>query len=478
LYFIISNFFEGFFEKNFFLFEIINNLNFYLSAFDRLLYGFDFNLISLSFIFVTFILIFLSLFYNYLINIPFNFLFCYLLVLLQFLLCNFFLSSSLLDFYIFFECILIPMFLIIGLWGSRHRKIHAAYQFFFYTLIGSIFLLILLILFEEIFDIYTFYEVFFYFNFIFEDNVPFYLSFLIFLFFFISLAIKVPLFPFHIWLPEAHVEAPTAGSVILAGILLKLGGFGFLKIFFFCIPFITSYFMFILILFSLLGIIYSSVITLAQIDLKKIIAYSSIIHMSYAILGLASFNNEGFLGSYYLMFSHSFVSSGLFFIIGFLYDRYHTRNIYYYGGLALTMPLLSISFFLLTLANVGFPGTSSFIGEFLICISFFENSFFILLFSSIPLFFNAIFSFWLYNRVIFGYTRITKENISLKRVLINFYDMNFSEFLILLPLLVFIIVFGLYHLSINYLLLNITSLIFEQNILNFSDDSFFFFLTK
>jgi len=237
-------------------------------------------------------------------------------------------------FYVFFESVLIPMFLIIGVWGSRERKIRAAYQFFLYTLIGSLFMLlaILLIYFQVgTTDLQVLMTTEF------SERRQFFL----WLAFFLSFAVKVPMIPFHIWLPEAHVEAPTSGSVILAGILLKLGTYGFLRFSIPLFPEATVYFTPSIYTLSVLGIIYASFTTLRQIDLKKIIAYSSVAHMGFVTLGLFSLNTQGIEGAILLMLSHGFVASALFLCIGILYDRTHTRLIRYYGGLVQTMPLFS-----------------------------------------------------------------------------------------------------------------------------------------
>jgi proton-translocating NADH-quinone oxidoreductase chain M len=332
-------------------------------------------------------------------------------------------------FYVFFESVLIPMFLIIGIWGSRERKIRAAYQFFLYTLIGSLFMLlaILLIYFQVgTTDLQVLMTTEF------SERRQFFL----WLAFFLSFAVKVPMIPFHIWLPEAHVEAPTSGSVILAGILLKLGTYGFLRFSIPLFPEATVYFTPLIYTLSVLGIIYASFTTLRQIDLKKIIAYSSVAHMGFVTLGLFSLNTQGIEGAILLMLSHGFVASALFLCIGILYDRTHTRLIRYYGGLVQTMPLFSFFFFVFTLGNLSLPGTSSFVGEFLILLGVFQTNTFIATLAATGMILGGAYSIWLYNRVVFG---------NLKPIYLNqFADLNRREFFILLPFVVCIFWMGVY----------------------------------
>jgi proton-translocating NADH-quinone oxidoreductase chain M len=367
-----------------------------------------------------------------------------LLISCNLLLSLIFLSTDLFIFYFFFELILIPMFFLISQWGSRLRKIHASIQFFLYTIIGSLIFLFGLI----------------YFNINYETTDILILKYLIitkndqillFLTFFLAFAIKVPIYPFHLWLPEAHVEAPTAGSVLLAGILLKLGTYGFLKFFFLLLPLGSLYFLPIINMLCIIGVIFSSFIILRQIDIKKIIAYSSVIHMNYTILGLFNIDFINFYGSYFLMLSHGIISSALFICIGFLYERYHTRIIFYYGNLVTVMPLLSIFFLLFTLGNIGFPSTSSFVGEFLIFIGLFKSNLFIAILTLFGLFISVIYSFLLYNKIFFFN--------SLKNItyFIKYSDLNKREFIILLILFTFMFFYGVYTKSffnIHYYILN------------------------
>lgn len=350
------------------------------------------------------------------------------LLLISFILFNIFCSLDLIFFYIFFESILIPMFILIGVWGSRQRKIHAVYQFFFYTLIGSLFMLLgIMFVFSSInsTDIRILYT----------TNFSFYRQCILWISFFLAFCVKVPLFPFHIWLPEAHVEAPTVGSVILAGVLLKLGTYGILR---FIIPvFCDATYFFIPFVYTMciIGIIYTCLSTIRQIDLKKIIAYASVSHMSFVILGLFSSNLQGICGSIFLMLSHGIVSSGLFFCIGCVYDRYKTRLLRYYSGLVLTMPIFSFCFFVLILSNISFPGTSSFVGEFLILIGLFENNHFAAIVSTFSVILTAVYSVWLYNRMIFNQLSVNK--------IINYSDFSKKEFFIGFSFCFLTVLFGI-----------------------------------
>ena len=321
------------------------------------------------------------------------------------------------------------MFLIIGIWGSRNRKIRAAYQLFLFTLVGSLLMLISIIF------IYSFTgstDLKFLLNF----QFPKFIQLFLWLSFFFSLAVKIPMVPFHLWLPEAHAEAPTAGSVILAGILLKIGGYGFLRFSIPLFPEATIFFSPLVFILSLIAIIYGSLTTLRQIDLKKIIAYSSIAHMGFVTIGIFSLTVQGIEGSILLMISHGFVSSALFFCIGILYDRYSTRIIKYYSGLVQSMPLFSIYFFFFLFANIGFPCTSSFVSELLILIGLSKISLFITFLCAIGIILSAAYSIWLLNRVLFG---ILKLNF------IKFYqDISRREFFILFYLTLNVFWIGLY----------------------------------
>lgn len=335
---------------------------------------------------------------------------------------------DLLLFYIFFESILIPMFLIIGIWGSRERKIHAAYQFFLYTLLGSVLMLLgILIIYYEVGT--TDIQVLLINNF--SENK----QKLLWLAFFASFAVKVPMVPVHIWLPEAHVEAPTAGSVLLAGILLKLGTYGFLRFSIPLFPDASVFFIPLIYTLSIIAIIYTSLTTLRQIDLKKIIAYASVGHMSFVTLGMFSFNIQALEGSILIMLSHGIVSSALFLSIGIIYDRYKTRILKYYRGLALVMPIYALLFMIATLANMSFPGTSSFVGEFLTLVGAFQSNITITVLASVAIILGAAYSIWLYNRIIFG---------TLSNYIQKYNDINKREFVILIPFIFLILLMGIY----------------------------------
>lgn len=369
-----------------------------------------------------------------------------LFFIIEFLLINVFSVLDILLFYIFFEAILIPMFIVIGIWGSRIERVYAAYQFFFYTLLGSLFMLL------GVLSIYSYTGST---DFFILLNTNFSKSRQIFLWvsFFASFAVKIPMFPFHIWLPQAHVEAPTAGSVLLAGILLKLGGYGFLRFSIPMFPFASKFFMPLVFTLSVIAIIYASLTTIRQIDLKRIIAYSSVAHMNYVTLGLFSFNLQGIEGSILLMLSHGLVSSALFLCVGMLYDRFKTRIIRYFGGFTQLMPIFSIIFLFLTFSNISFPGTSGFIGEMLILMGIFEINKWIALISTFGTILGAVYSVWLFNRIFFGQV----NPIFIKK----YSDMNRREFFIILPLIFLILLMGIYpSIFLNTMHYSVSSILF------------------
>nr|NP_066468.1 NADH dehydrogenase subunit 4 [Rhodomonas salina]AAG17739.1 NADH dehydrogenase subunit 4 [Rhodomonas salina] len=367
-----------------------------------------------------------------------------------FLLINIFLIVvfSVLDiliFYIFFESILIPMFLVIGIFGSKTRKIKAAYQFFLYTLLGSVLMLlsIFLIFFEAG---STDFQILLSVKFSEKKQL------LLWLAFFISFAIKIPMFPLHIWLPEAHVEAPTAGSVILAGVLLKMGAYGFVRFSLTFFPIASVFFCPLIFVLSLLAVLYTSLTTLRQVDLKKIIAYSSVAHMGLVTIGIFSFNLYGLEGSFLMMISHGFVSSALFLLVGMLYEKHHSRLIKYYGGIAQIMPLYTFFFLFFSVANLGFPGTSSFCAEFLILLGAFQVNTFVATFSSLGMVFSAAYCLWLSNRLLFGQLRVYYVS--------SYCDLQKKDFAILFPLSFFTLFLGVYpEIFLDYIHASISNLI-------------------
>lgn len=300
-----------------------------------------------------------------------------------------------LGFYIFYEAVLIPVFLIIGVWGARVQKINAAYYFFFYTLIGSLLMFISILL---IFFITGSTDLHYILAFQFSDNF----QILIFLAFFASFAVKLPAFPFHIWLPLAHVEAPVAGSVLLAGVLIKLGSYGLIRFSLAITPWAAQYFAPLVFTLAILGVIYASLATIRQTDLKRIIAYSSIGHMGIVTIGIFSFNVEGIVGSIFLQLAHGIVSSALFIVVTLLYDRFHTRIFKYFRGVTLSMPLFSSFFLFFTLGNIAVPGTSNFIGEILSLAAAVKNNIFVAVMAASGMVLSAAYGLFLFNRICFG----------------------------------------------------------------------------
>ena len=407
-------------------------------------FAFTFGLdgISIFFFVLSSFLIFLCILFLWETNLLKEYIIALLLIDLFLLLV--FSALDVLIFYICFEAILIPMYLIIGVWGSRERKIRAVYLFFFYTLFGSLLMLLGLMYIYSVCGTLNF-EYLLSYNFTFNEQCWLWLAF------FLSFASKVPMFPFHVWLPEAHVEAPTVGSVLLAGILLKLGVYGFLRFSLTLFPEASLYYSPLVYLLSSLGVIYASFSAIRQTDLKRIIAYSSVAHMNLVMLGIFSFNVIGLEGSILQSVSHGFVAGAMFLLIGVLYDRYHSRFLYYYGGLVHMMPIYSVLLLIFTMANIALPGTSSFVGEFLLLTGIYKTNIVACIIGTTGVILCGAYSLWLYNRIIFGNLKISYT--------IKFKDMNLREFVILLPLLIFVIFMGIYpsffsdfiHLSTNNL---------------------------
>ncbi|WP_039758614.1 NADH-quinone oxidoreductase subunit M [Bartonella queenslandensis] len=331
-------------------------------------------------------------------------------------------------FYVFFEGSLIPMFIIIGVWGGA-RRVYASIKFFLYTLLGSVLMLVALMAMywqAETLDIPT----------LLNYQFPAHMQIWLWLAFFASFAVKMPMWPVHTWLPDAHVEAPTAGSVILAGVLLKLGGYGFLRFSLPMFPIASADFAPFVFTLSLIAIIYTSLVALVQSDIKKLIAYSSIAHMGYVTMGIFAANEQGIQGAIYQMLSHGIVSAALFLCVGVIYDRLHTREISAFGGLVNNMPKYAVVFLIFTMANVGLPGTSGFLGEFLTLIGVFQVNKLIVVLATTGVILSAAYALYLYRRVVFG--SLDKENL---KVLI---DLSSREKFILYPMVILTIFFGIY----------------------------------
>jgi NADH-quinone oxidoreductase subunit M len=351
---------------------------------------------------------------------------CFLV--LETLMIGVFTALDLVLFYVFFEAGLIPMFIIIGVWGGK-RRVYASFKFFLYTLLGSVLMLlaIMAMFFQSgTTDIPT----------LLTHDFPVGMQTWLWLAFFASFAVKMPMWPVHTWLPDAHVEAPTAGSVILAGILLKMGGYGFLRFSLPMFPDASLYFQPLVFALSVVAIIYTSLVALMQEDMKKLIAYSSVAHMGFVTLGVFAMNQEGIQGAIFQMLSHGLVSSALFLCVGVIYDRMHTREIAAYGGLVNNMPKYAVAFLIFTMANVGLPGTSGFVGEFLTLFGVFRVNTWVALFSTTGVILSASYALWLLRKIIFG--ALTKE--SLKALL----DLSRREKAILYPLIALVIFFGVY----------------------------------
>ena len=339
-----------------------------------------------------------------------------------------FCSLDLVIFYLFFEAGLIPMFLIIGIWGGA-RRVYSAFKFFLYTLLGSVLMLVAIISIYWIAgttDIIQLYEL----------GIDVKYQNLLWLAFFSSFAVKTPMWPVHTWLPDAHVEAPTAGSVLLAAILLKMAGYGFIRFSLGLFPVASELFTPLVYSLSLIAIIYASLVALMQEDMKKLIAYSSVAHMGFVTLGIFTITQQGIEGSIIQMISHGLVSAALFLCVGVVYDRMHSRLIKTYGGLVSVMPKYSILFMLFTLAALGLPGTSGFIGEFLILMGAFKDNFLVAVIASFGVIFGAAYMLWLYRRVVFG-NLINKD-------LLKIPDLDNSEKFILWILAIPVLFFGFY----------------------------------
>ena len=366
-----------------------------------------------------------------------------------------FCSLDLVIFYLFFEAGLIPMFLIIGIWGGD-RRVYSAFKFFLYTLLGSVLMLVAIITIYWMTgttDVIALYEI----------GIDTKFQNLLWLAFFSSFAVKTPMWPVHTWLPDAHVEAPTAGSVLLAAILLKMAGYGFIRFSVGLFPVASQYFVPLVFSLSLIAIIYTSLIALMQEDMKKLIAYSSVAHMGFVTMGIFTMTPEGIEGSIFQMISHGIISAALFLCVGVVYERMHTREISKYGGLVSVMPRYAVIFMIFTLGGLGLPGTTGFVGEFLILLGTFKVNFLVATIASLGVILGAAYMLWLYRRVVFGV--ITNSEVNKLK------DLNSSEIIILSVLAFVSIIFGFYPEP----LLNTTSMsveglieLFNSNLNNYT----------
>ena len=349
-------------------------------------------------------------------------------LILETLMGRAFVSLDIFLFYVFLEAGLIPMFLIIGIWGGE-RRVYSTFKFFLYTLAGSVFMLLAII---YIFITAGTTDVSYLLDYNFTRNE----QIVLWLAFFASFMVKIPMWPFHTWLPDAHVEAPTAGSVILAGVLLKMAGYGFIRFSIGFFPEASELFAPLIFTLSIVAIIVTSLIALVQEDMKKLIAYSSVAHMGFVTLGIFTFTVQGIEGSVIQMISHGIVSAALFLCVGVVYDRLHTREISRYGGLVSKMPMYAFTFMIFILASLGLPGTSGFVGEFLVLLSIFSINTYFAVFATTGVVLAATYSLWLYRRMIFG--ALIKDDLS------EMLDLTRREIIIFVPLITLTIFIGIY----------------------------------
>ncbi|MEO5354503.1 MAG: NADH-quinone oxidoreductase subunit M, partial [Magnetococcus sp. XQGC-1] len=355
-----------------------------------------------------------------------------------------FCALDLVLFYILWEAMLIPMFLIIGVWGGPNR-VYAAYKFFLYTLAGSVFMLVAILAVGHQSSTFSIPDLM---------GFPFSFHFQVWIFlgFFASFAVKVPMWPFHTWLPDAHVQAPTAGSVILAGVLLKMGAYGFLRFSLPMLPDASRYFIPFIFALSMVAVVYTALVALVQKDLKKLVAYSSVSHMGFVTIGLFTFNQQGVEGGILQMVNHGIVSGALFLLVGVVYDRMHTREIASYGGVVSSMPVYAVIFMLFTMASVGLPGTNGFVGEFLILLGAFMANKAVATIAATGLVLGASYMLWMFKKVVFGEVK-SPEVAALS-------DMNLREVVTFAPLIVMVFWIGFYpgpflevlHASVEQLL--------------------------
>ena len=365
-------------------------------------------------------------------------------LLLECMMIGVFCALDFVLFYLFFEGGLIPMFLIIGVWGGP-RRVYSSFKFFLYTLLGSVLLLLAMI--------YMYFEVG-------TTDIPTLMGYgfsaeaqtWLWLALFASFAVKMPMWPVHTWLPDAHVEAPTAGSVILAGVLLKMGGYGFLRFSLPMLPLASDLFVPLIFTLSVVAVVYTSLVALMQEDMKKLIAYSSVAHMGFVTIGIFTFNTQGIEGGIFQMLSHGIVSAALFLVVGVVYDRIHSREIAHYGGLVNRMPIYAFTFMIFMLASVGLPGTAGFVGEILVLVGVYQVNTWVAALTALGVILGAAYMLWLYRRIIFG--QLEKDD--LKQIT----DMNAREIALFAPLVILAVLMGIYpapfldvmHVSVDNLI--------------------------
>jgi len=368
-------------------------------------------------------------------------------LVLETMMVGMFAAQDFVIFYVFFEGVLIPMFLIIGIWGGA-RRVYASFKFFIYTFSGSVLMLLALLAmwnYAGTTDMAV----------LTGTHFPARMQTWLFLAFFASFAVKVPMWPVHTWLPDAHVEAPTAGSVILAGVLLKMGAYGFIRFSIPMLPDASQRFAPFMLALGVIAVIYTSAVAFAQTDMKRLIAYSSVAHMGVVIIGLFTFNTLGIEGALFQMLSHGIVSAALFLCVGVIYDRIHTRDIARYGGLAQRMPAYALFFMVFTMASVGLPGTAGFVGEFLVLVGAFKVSFWLALLGSSGMILGAVYMLYLYRRVIFG--TITRDDLR------SILDLSPREIAIFAPLIALTLWMGVYPSSFTQFFDATVHMIVEQH---------------
>nr|WP_246168424.1 NADH-quinone oxidoreductase subunit M [Wolbachia endosymbiont of Ctenocephalides felis wCfeT] len=405
-----------------------NNTNFQFVSYPIANVGVGVDGISLPFLLLTTFSFVICILYNCKMKEPNLKPYMALFLLLESFIVGFFISMNAISFYIFFEAVLIPMFFIIGIWGGKQR-VYATFKLFLYTLAGSLLFLLGVVYVYSIFGTLNIQRLA-----TLMPNLEFSVQLLLWFAFFISFAIKVPMFPFHTWLPDAHVQSPTSGSVILAGLLIKMGGYGFLRFSIPMLPLASLYFSNFVVVLSAIAVIYASLVAFAQDDIKKLIAYSSIAHMGIVTAGLFSLNEEGVLGAAFQMISHGLISAALFLCVGMMYTRAGTLEIAKYFGIVNTMPKFGFMFILFSMASIGLPGTSGFIGEFLAMIGVFKSMTFLVSFIALGTILSAVYMLGLCKKTIWG--------VSYSKLLNNRLDK--IEFSVLVLLAVFVVFLGFY----------------------------------